>query len=299
MAASDRRKTGQAQQPHFAPRAKRVIYLCQSGAPSQMDLFDYKPETRRRLGKELPDSVRGVQRLTTMTSKQKSFPVAPSMFRFARHGESGAWVSELLPYFSSVVDDVCFIRSMHTEAINHDPAITFLQTGSQQAGRPSLGAWVSYGLGTDNRDLPTFVVLVSATVRTGQPLYSRLWGSGFLPTHYQGVRFCGTGDTVLSLSNPKGMTAALRKSILDDINALNRIKLRQFADPEIETRIAQYELAFRMQSSVPALTDLSDEPRHIFEMYGPDALTRGSYAANCLLERSVHSMATSRTADSS
>jgi hypothetical protein len=283
--ASDRRPSGLVQQAHFAPRAKHVIYLCQSGAPSQMDLFDCKTETRRQFGKELPDSVRGVQRLTTMTSKQKSFPVAPSMFRFARHGESGAWVSELLPHVSSVVDDVCFIRSMHTEAINHDPAITFMQTGSQQAGRPSLGAWVSYGLGTDNLDLPAFVALVSATVRTGQPLYSRLWGSGFLPTRHQGVQFRGTGDLVLSLSNPKGMSAALRKSILDRINALNRIKLREFADPEIETRIAQYELAFRMQSSVPALIDLSDEPKHIFEMYGPDTRTRGSYAANCLLAR--------------
>ena len=270
--------------PHFAPRAKRVIYLCQSGAPSQMDLFDYKPETLKRSGEELPESVRRGQRLTTMTSKQESFPVAPSMFRFARHGKSGAWVSDLMPHLSSVVDELCFIRSMHTEAINHDPAITFLQTGAQQAGRPSLGAWVTYGLGTDNCDLPAFVVLVSTTVRN-QPLYSRLWGSGFLPTRHQGIQFRGMGDPVLHLSNPPGMTVALRKSVLDKINALNQIKLRDFADPEIETRIAQYELAFRMQSSVPALTDISEEPDDVFDMYGPDSRTRGSYAANCLLAR--------------
>jgi len=283
--ATDSPTNSVARLPHFAPRAKRVIYLCQSGAPSQMDLFDHKPGTHRRFGKELPDEIRKGQRLTTMTSKQESFPVAPSLFRFAQHGESGAWLSELLPHISSVVDDVSFIRSMHTDAINHDPAITLMQTGTQQAGRPSLGAWVSYGLGTDNRDLPAFVSLVSATVRTGQPLYSRLWGSGFLPTYYQGVRFRGTEDPVLYLSNPKGMTAQVRKSILDDINTLNRIKLREVLDPEIETRIAQYELAFRMQSSVPTLTDLSDEPQHVFKMYGPDTHTRGSYAANCLLAR--------------
>jgi len=186
---------------------------------------------------------------------------------------------------SSVVDDVCFIRSMHTEAINHDPAMTFMQTGAQQAGRPSLGAWVNYGLGADNPDLPAFVALISATVRTGQPLYSRLWGSGFLPTRYQGVQFRGTGDPVLHLSNPEGMSPELRKAILDEINALNRVKLQEFGDPEIETRMAQYELAFRMQSSVPSLTDLSDEPKHSFDMYGPETQTRGTYAANCLLAR--------------
>ena len=277
--------SGVAGLPHFAPRAKRVIYLCQSGAPSQLDLFDYKPLTREHAGKELPPSVQRGQRLTTMTSGQQSFPIATSRFRFAQHGQCGAWVSEIMPYLSSVVDDVCFIRSMNTEAINHDPAITLMQTGSQQAGRPSLGAWVSYGLGTDNRDLPTFVALVSATVRTGQPLYSRLWGSGFLATRHQGVQFRGQGDLVLHLSNPAGMSSRLRKSILDDINALNRIKLRKFSDPEIETRIAQYELAFRMQSSVPALTDFSDEPQHVFDLYGPETRTRGTFAANCLLAR--------------
>jgi hypothetical protein len=279
------KSSGSSSLPHFAPRARRVIYLCQSGAPSQMDLFDYKPATRDMAGKELPDSVRNGQRLTTMTSGQKSFPVAPSMFRFAQHGESGAWLSELMPHLASVADDVCFVRSMHTDAINHDPAITFLQTGSQLAGRPSLGSWVSYGLGSDNRDLPAFVALTSQTVMSGQPLYNRLWGSGFLPTRYQGVRFSGTADPVLHLSNPQGMTAGVRRSILDEINALNRLKLRDFSDPEIATRIAQYELAFQMQSSVPELTNLSAETAATFDMYGPDSRNRGTYAANCLLAR--------------
>ena len=271
--------------PHFRPRARRVIYLCQSGAPSQLDLFDPKPLTHRYAGQELPATIRDGQRLTTMTSNQDSFPVTPSLFRFAQHGASGAWLSELLPHLSSVVDELCFVHSLHTEAINHDPAITFMQTGAQQAGRPSLGAWVSYGLGSENRDLPDFVALVSSTVRTGQPLYSRLWGSGFLPTRHQGVQFRGQGDPVLHLSNPAGMSAALRNAILGDINALNRIKLRQVGDPEIATRIAQYELAYRMQSSVPELTDISREPQHVLDAYGPDSQTRGSYAANCLLGR--------------
>ena len=271
--------------PHFRPRASRVIYLCQSGAPSQLDLFDPKPITHQYAGQELPASIRGDQRLTTMTASQKSFPVTPSLFRFAQHGASGAWVSELLPHLAKVVDELCFVHSLHTEAINHDPAITFMQTGSQQAGRPSLGAWVSYGLGSDNRDLPDFVALVSSTVRTGQPLYSRLWGSGFLPTRHQGVQFRGQGDPVLHLSNPAGMSALLRGAILGDINTLNRIKLRELGDPEIATRIAQYELAYRMQSSVPELTDLSSEPPHVVEAYGPESQIRGSYAANCLLGR--------------
>ena len=282
------RDTGAAEPgtlPHLQPRARRVIYLCQSGAPSQLDLFDPKPVTHQYAGQELPASIRKGQRLTTMTSSQKSFPVAPSLFQFAQHGASGAWVSELMPHLAQVVDDLCFVHSLHTEAINHDPAITFMQTGSQQAGRPSLGAWVSYGLGTENRDLPDFVALISSTVRTGQPLYSRLWGSGFLPTRHQGVQFRGVGDPVLHLSNPQGMSAALRQSILGDINSLNRIKLRKVGDPEIATRIAQYELAYRMQTSVPALTDISNEPRHVLDAYGPESETRGSYAANCLLAR--------------
>jgi hypothetical protein len=270
---------------HVPPRAKHVIYLCQSGAPSQMDLFDYKPEAERQRGKDLPDSVRKGQRLTTMTSEQKAFPIVPSMFKFAQHGYSGAWVSELMPHVAKAADEFCFVRSMHTDAINHDPAITLLQTGTQQAGRPSLGSWVSYGLGSDNRDLPAFVALTSSTAKGGQPLYNRLWGSGFLPTTHQGVRFSGTADPVPFLSNPKGMSPELRRSILDGVNALNEMKFREFADPEIETRIAQYELAFRMQSSVPDLTDMSDESPQTFEMYGPDSRTRGTFAANCLLAR--------------
>lgn len=271
--------------PGRSPRAKRVIYLCQSGAPSQLDLFDHKPGLTRLFGQELPDSIRRGQRLTTMTSGQKSFPVAPSQFRFRRHGESGARISELLPRTAGVADELCFVRSMYTEAINHDPAITLLQTGSQQAGRPSLGAWLSYGLGSENKNLPDFVAMTSWSLSGGQPLYDRLWGSGFLPTRHQGVRFRAVGDPVLFLSNPPGVSRALRRALLDDVARLNRLKHDSFGDPEIETRIGQYELAFRMQTSVPELTDFSDEPRHILESYGDDVKRRGSYASNCLLAR--------------
>jgi hypothetical protein len=273
--------------PHFTPRAKRIIYLFQSGAPSQMDLFDYKPRLNDLRGTELPDSIRQGQRLTGMTSRQDSFPVAPSKFRFARHGKSGAWVSDLLPRTAKVVDDLCFIKSMHTEAINHDPAITFFQTGAQLAGRPSIGSWLSYGLGSDNEDLPAFVVLVSqgSGNPTDQPLYDRLWGSGFLPTQHQGVKFRATGDPVLFLSNPEGMDRTTRRRLLDDLAKLNRMKLEETGDPEIATRVAQYELAFRMQTSVPELTDTSREPPHVFDLYGPDARKPGTYAANCLLAR--------------
>jgi len=273
--------------PHFAPRARRVIYLFQSGAPSQIDLFDYKPRLQDLRGAELPDSVRMGQRLTGMTSGQKSFPIAPSMFKFAQHGESGAWLSELLPHTAGVADELCFIRSLHTEAINHDPAVTFITTGAQLAGRPSIGAWLSYGLGSENRDLPAFVVMISrGTGRPNdQPLYDRLWGSGFLPTQHQGVKFRGGGDPVLYLSNPPGVADESRRRLLDDLARLNQIKLNEYGDPEIATRIAQYELAYRMQSSVPDLTDVSDEPQHVFEMYGPDSRTPGTYAANCLLAR--------------
>jgi hypothetical protein len=270
--------------PHFAPRARRVISLFQSGAPSQIDLFDYKPAIRDRRGIELPDSVRMGQRITTMTSGQKSLPVAPSIFRFRQHGQSGAWISELLPQTASIVDDLCMIRSMQTEAINHDPAITFVQTGSQLAGRPSMGAWVAYGLGSMNQDLPTFVVLLSRG-RTDQPLYDRLWGSGFLPTRYQGVKLRGGKEPVLYLANPAGCTSALRRQMLDDIGKLNQVRYAESGDPEILTRVAQYELAYRMQSSVPELTDLSAEPRSVLELYGPDVHRPGSYAANCLLAR--------------
>lgn len=269
--------------PHFAPRARRVISLFQSGAPSQLDLFDPKPNLAERRATELPDSVRQGQRLTGMTSKQESFPVAPSMFRFAQHERSGAWVSELMPHLARVVDDVCFIKSMHTEAINHDPAITFFQTGAQLAGRPSIGAWVSYGLGSENQDLPAFVAMVSGT--GDQPLYDRLWGSGFLPTRFQGVKFRSVGDPVLFLSNPPGMTPQHRRRFLDDLARMNQLKLEAFGDPEIATRIAQYEMAYRMQTSVPELTDISDEPEHVFELYGNEARKPGTFAYNCLLAR--------------
>lgn len=278
---------GLAGVPHFKPKAKRVIYLFQSGAPSQMDLFDHKPELAKRFGEELPDSIRGTQRLTGMTANQKTHPVAPSTFKFAQHGQSGAWLCELMPHMPKVVDDICFIKSMHTDAINHDPAVTFFMTGTEQAGRPSLGAWAAYGLGSENHDLPAFVCMVS--IGTGrpvdQPLYDRLWGSGFLPTHFQGVKFRGTGDPVLYLSNPPGMETADRRRMLDTVNQLNSLKLQDVPDPEIATRIAQYELAFRMQSSVPELTDLSTEPEHILDLYGPDSRKRGTFAYNCILAR--------------
>jgi hypothetical protein len=273
--------------PHFAPKAKRIIYLFQSGAPSQMDLFDHKPKLADLRGVELPDSVRKGQRLTGMTSRQDSFPVAPSKFRFARHGRCGAPVSELMPRTASVVDDLCFIKSMHTEAINHDPAVTFFQTGAQLAGRPSIGSWLAYGLGSESRDLPAFVVMISqgSGNPNDQPLYDRLWGSGFLPTQYQGVKFRAVGDPVLYLSNPAGLGAAGRRRFLDDLARLNEMHLEQTGDPEVATRIAQYEMAFRMQSSVPELTDLSREPKHVLDLYGPDARKPGTFAANCLLAR--------------
>ena len=273
--------------PHFAAKAKRIIYLHQSGAPSQLDLFDPKPKMAARFGEELPESIRRGQRLTGMTSSQTTFPVAPSKFRFAQHGKTGTWLSELLPHMATVADDIVVVKSMHTEAINHDPAITFIQTGSQVAGRPCMGSWVSYGLGSENQDLPAFVVLISrgSGRRFDQPLYDRLWGSGFLPSKYQGVKFRSDGDPVLYLSNPDGVTPSVRRSMLDDIAALNESNRKDFNDPEIATRIAQYEMAFRMQTSVPELTDLSKEPASTFELYGPDAKRPGSYAANCILAR--------------
>jgi len=273
--------------PNFAPRAKRVIYLFQSGAPSQIDLFDHKPKLAGMHGVELPDSVRMGQRLTGMTSGQASFPIAPTKFKFAQHGKSGAWLSELLPHTAEIADELCFVKTMHTEAINHDPAITFFQTGAQLAGRPSIGAWISYGLGTENHDLPAFVAMISQGTgnRLDQPLYDRLWGSGFLPTKYQGIKFRSVGDPVLYLSNPPGLGDATRRRMLDDLNRLNQLKLQEFADPEIATRIAQYELAYRMQTSVPELTNVADEPEHVFKMYGPESRKPGTYAANCLLAR--------------
>lgn len=272
---------------HFPARAKRVIYLFQSGAPSQMDLFDWKPGLANLRGTELPDSIRQGQRLTGMTSRQASFPIAPTKFQFAQRGQSGAWISDLLPYTSKIADKLTFVRSMRTEAINHDPAVTFFQTGNQLAGRPSMGAWISYGLGTESADLPAFVAMVSNGTGNpnDQPLYDRLWGSGFLPSKYQGTKFRSVGDPVLFLSNPDGMDASTRRRMLDDLTRLNAMKLDEYRDPEIATRMSQYEMAFRMQTSVPELTDLSKEPDHIFEMYGPDAKKPGTYAYNCLLAR--------------
>ncbi len=272
--------------PHHAPRAKRVIYLFQSGGPSQLDLFDYKPDLRERFGQEVPRSVYPDDRKTTMTSAQKSFATAPSLFSFERHGKSGTRVSELLPRIAEVIDEICVIRSMYTEAINHDPAITFFQTGSQIPGRPSIGSWLSYGLGSSNRDLPTFVAMSSrGSGKQGQPLYDRLWGSGFLPSHYQGVKFRNQGDPVLDIYNPRGVDAATRRVMLDHLARLNRARYAEIGDPEIQTRIAQYELAYRMQTSVPELLDLSRESRQVLELYGPDARKQGTYAHNCLIAR--------------
>jgi len=272
--------------PHFAPKAKRVIYLFQSGGPSQMELFDYKPRLRDFAGQEIPESIRKGQRLTTMSASQSSLPIVPSMYSFAQHGESGAWVSELMPYTARIADQLTFVKSLHTSAINHDPAVTFLQTGAEIAGRPSIGAWLAYGLGSETDNLPAFVVMISpGSGGGGQPLYDRLWGSGFLPTRYQGVKFRSVGDPVLYLSNPDGFPEQNRRLFLDALAQFNRIKLDDYGDPEIATRIAQYEMAFRMQSSVPELTDLSKEPPHTFELYGPDARKPGTFAANCLLAR--------------
>jgi hypothetical protein len=249
-----------------------------------MELFDHKPKLKDLRATELPESIRQGQRLTGMTATQTSFPVAPSLFQFAQHGKSGAWVSELMPHTAKVVDELCFIKSMNTDAINHDPAITFFQTGFQLAGRPSIGAWLSYGLGSENKDLPAFVVMVSTGI-SDQPLYDRLWGSGFLPTRYQGVKLRSGGDPVLYLSNPEGIDDAARRRFVEDLGKVNQLSLEEFGDPEIATRIAQYEMAYRMQSSVPDLTDLSKEPDRVFDLYGPDSRKPGTFAANCLLAR--------------
>ena len=269
---------------HYAPKAKRVIYLFQSGGPAQQDLFDYKPMLNKLNGEQLPPEVRGGQRLTGMSANQSSFPLAGSQFKFDQYGESGTWLSELLPHHREIVDDICVIKSMYTEAINHDPAITFFQTGSQIAGRPSMGAWLSYGLGSLNENLPSFIVLNSAG-QGGQPLYSRLWGSGFLDSKYQGVQFRSGKDPVLYLSNPDGVCQSGRRALLDKISDLNRVQFERELDPEIESRIAQYEMAYRMQTSVPEVTDMSDEPEHVLDLYGDDARTPGTFAANCLQAR--------------
>jgi hypothetical protein len=273
--------------PHFAPRAKRAIYLFLNGGPSQMDLWDYKPKMEAMFDKDLPDSIRRGQRLTTMTSGQARFPIAPSKYKFAQHGKCGTWVSELLPWTARVVDDLCVIKTIHTEAINHDPAVTYICTGHQLPGRASLGAWLSYGLGTMNRDLPAFVVMTASWTgrKEAQAIYNRLWGSGFLPSKHQGVALRSQGDPVLFLSNPEGVGPETRRKMLDALTRLNQKYLDEVGDPETQARIAQYEMAFRMQTSVPELVDISKEPKNILEMYGPDVHKPGTFAASCLLAR--------------
>jgi hypothetical protein len=287
QAAENRRIGGLPNLPHFAPKAKRVIYLLQNGAPTHVDLYDYKPMLAQWRGREIPASVLGGRRFSTMTSGQTSKPALPNITRFARHGQSGAWVSDFLPNIAGIADDLCFIKSMHTTQINHAPAITFFLTGGEQPGRPSMGAWLSYGLGSDTQDLPAFVVMTSRDKEAscGQIFYDFYWGSGFLPTRFQGVKFRGSGDPVLYLSNPDGMSRQVRREILDDLAQLNNIALREFGDPEIATRVAQYEMAYRMQMSVPDLTNFADEPVWVLNRYGPDVRRQGSFAYNCLLAR--------------
>ncbi len=273
--------------PNFPARAKRVIFLFQAGGPSHLDLLDYKPEMKSRFDQDIPPSIFGTQRITGMVAQQDRFPVAPTMYGFRQAGKSGTWLSELLPHTGKIADEICVLRAMHTEAINHDPAITFLQTGSQLPGRPSIGSWIDYGLGTANENLPTFVVLNSlpGNGMADQGLLSRLWGAGFLPSRYQGVQLRSAGDPVLHLSNPPGVTREQRRSVLDGLAALNGELHQRVGDPEIETRIAQYEMAFRMQASVPDLADISKEPEHVHALYGEDSRKPGSFAANCLLAR--------------
>ncbi len=271
--------------PHHAAKAKRVIFLFQHGGPSQLDLFDWKPNLAKVRGQDLPESVRQGQRLTGMTAYQATFPTAPTVFKFAQHGKSGAWMSDLLPHTAKIADELCIMKSLHTEAINHDPAVTFFQTGFQLAGRPSIGSWLSYGLGSENKDLPSFVVLISQGRGNSQALADRMWGSGFLPTKFQGVKFRSGKDPVLYLSNPDGYGAGARRRFLDDLGQLNQMRMEEYQDPEIATRISQYEMAYRMQTSVPELADMSKEPESTFAMYGPDSRKPGSYAANCILAR--------------
>ena len=270
--------------PHFAPRANRIIYLFMSGGPSQLDLFDYKPLLNKMNGQDLPSSVRMGQRLTGMSASQATLPMAGSIFKFARHGACGAWVSELMPWTARIVDELCFVKSLQTQHINHDPAITFFQTGHQLAGRPSIGSWLSYGLGSANQNLPAFVVLISRD-RIDQPLYARLWGNGFLPSIHQGVQFRSGRDPVLYLQNPDGISTAARRKMLDRLAELNAIQYDDLGDPEIAARVAQYEMAFRMQTSVPEVMNVADEPAGTFELYGPQAREPGTFAANCLLAR--------------
>src|SRR6202166_150897 len=286
-AAVDPKTGGLVGMPNFAPKAKRVIFLHQSGAPSQIELFDYKPKLKDLQGTELPDSIRKGQRITGMTSGHASFPVAAPIFKFQQAGKSGTWISELLPHTAKIVDDIAIIKTVNTEAINHDPAITFIQTGFQQPGRPSMGAWVTYGLGSENQNLPAFVVLISQAnaLNPDQPLFSRLWGNGFLSSKYQGVRFRAGAEPVLYLDDPPGISSESRRRMLDSLAKLNKMWFDAYGDPEIETRITQYEMAYRMQTSAPDLMDLSKEPDSVFEMYGPDSRKPGTYAATCLLAR--------------
>jgi hypothetical protein len=281
---AERQQQGLPGLPHFTPRAKRIIYLFQSGGPSQIELFDHKPRLLNFQGQDLPESIRNGQRLTGMSASQSTFPVVPSKFGMAQRGQSGAWVGDLLPYTAKIADRLTFIKTVNTEEINHDPAVTMCQTGFRLGGRPSMGAWISYGIGAETEDLPAFCVMISNS-GGGQPLYDRLWGSSFLPSCFQGVKFRSGADPVLYLSNPSGLTTERRRTFLDALGALNKTSLDEFGDPEISARIAQYEMAFRMQGSVPELTDLSKEPAHTFELYGEDAKKPGTFAANCLLAR--------------
>lgn len=271
----------------FAPKAKRVIYLFQNGAPSQIETLDYKPKLKEMFGQELPDSVRGGQRLTGMTANQSSFPLIGSFTDFKQYGQSGAWISDLMPYTAKIVDDLCIVRSMHTEAINHDPALTFFQTGAQQGNRPSMGAWLSYGLGSENQNLPAFTVLLSRGIGNGQGVYSKLWTNGFLDSVHQGVQFSSGEDPVLYLKDPKGLSRDERRVMLDNISELNHLSYEKFGDPEINAKIQQYEMAYRMQTTVPEIMDLNKEPDSIIKLYGPDCLVPGTYAANCLLARKL------------
>ncbi|TWT72210.1 DUF1501 domain-containing protein [Crateriforma conspicua] len=285
--ASSGRIGGLPELPHHAPKAKRAIYLFMSGAPSQMDMWDHKPKMAEWFDKDLPESIRQGQRLTTMTSGQARFPIAPSIYKFAPQGQNGTMVSELLPHMSKKVDDIALIKSMHTEAINHDPAITYICTGDQLPGKASLGSWLSYGLGTENENLPAFLVMTASWTgrKEAQALYNRLWGSGFLPSKYQGVALRSQGDPVLYLSNPDGIDPVVRRRMLDSLGRLNQHTAQQWGDPETRARIAQYEMAFRMQTSVPELADLSDEPQHVLDLYGPEVTKPGSYANCCLMAR--------------
>ncbi len=273
--------------PHFAPKAKRVIYLFQNGAPSQLETFDYKPMLNSMMGQDLPESIRQGQRLTGMTSGQTSFPLIGSFYKFEQHGQSGAWVSEIFPHMAKIVDDLCIVRSMHTEAINHDPALTFFQTGAQQGNRPSMGSWVSYGLGTENKNLPAFCVLLSRGKGNGQGVYSKLWSNGFLDSIHQGVQFSSGENPILYLQDPDGMDRNARRKMLDKVAELNEIQFKNFGDPEIAAKIQQYEMAYRMQTAVPEIMDVSQEPDDIVKLYGPECMVPGTYAANCLLARKL------------